>query len=219
MVVIMPAAAPFAMGVVIVPVVIVLVVMMLVIMPMMMVMAMVIVPVMIVPVMIMPVMVAMIMMGVAGMEIGAAFRVERGLDGPHLATQALHHGLDHMVTADAQATMGDLYRQMAVAEMPGQPQQVFGILGADFRQGFRRADNLDHAAILEADGIARAQGHGFRQIEQEGQPAYTFHGDAATMPIIVIQHHGIGGVSGPIALGDHSFGADHPVTPRCSPSL
>lgn len=124
-----------------------------------------------------------------------------------------------MIPADAQPTIGNLDREVAVAEMPGQPQQMLRIAGADLGQRFRRTDNLDEPSIFEADRVARAQGHGFGQIQQEAKASHAFHGHATAMPVVIIKHHRIGGVSCPVALGDDGFGADHPVAPECLPSV
>ncbi len=64
------------------------------------------------------IMMGMIMMGMAALQIGAAFRIEGRLDGPQLAAQTFDHRLDHMVPANAQPAIGDLHREMPVAEMP-----------------------------------------------------------------------------------------------------
>ena len=78
------------------------------------------VPAMIV-MMIVAMMVIMFVMALrmAGLGIGAAFRIERRLDLDDARAETLDHRLDHVVTADAQALGHDLGRQMPVAEMPG----------------------------------------------------------------------------------------------------
>lgn len=153
----------------------------------------------------------MIVMCVARLEIGSAFRVERRLDRAHLAAETFDHGVDHVVTADAQAPARDLHRQVTVAEVPCEAQQVLGILGADFAEGFGGAHDLDDAAICQLHGVARTQRDGLGQIKQEGKPAHSFHGDAAAMAIIIIEHHGIGGGAVPVTLGDHFGCAQHGV--------
>src|SRR5690349_15722468 len=45
-------------------------------------------------------------------RIGAAFGIERRLDLDHARAQSLHHRLDDMIPADAQAFSYDLRRQM-----------------------------------------------------------------------------------------------------------
>ena len=69
--------------------------------------------------------VIMSMRGVGRMRmarrIGAAFGIERCLDLDNARAQPLHHRLDDVIPADAQPLAHDLRRQMAVAEMPGDP--------------------------------------------------------------------------------------------------
>src|SRR6185437_7081751 len=63
-------------------------------------------------------------MHMAAAGIGAAFGIERRLDLDDARPKTLHHGLDHMVAPDPQALGHDLRRQMAIAEMPGDPDQM-----------------------------------------------------------------------------------------------
>ncbi len=199
MVVVMAAATALAMGVS---------VRMRVGMTMVMLVAMIVV-VMTVIMMMIVVMVMAVMMRMRRLRIGTALGVEGRLNGAHLPAKALHHRLDHVVAADAQLLAHDLNRQMPVAEMPGEAQQMLRAFGADFRQRLARAHNFHHAPVFELQGVAGAQSHGFMQVEQEIQPTHAFHGEAAAMAIIEIEHHGIGRVAPPISLGDDFRGADH----------
>src|SRR5712672_2958854 len=80
-------------------------------------------------------------MGVAAAGIGAAFGVERRLDLDHARAEPLHHRLDDVIAPNAQASACDLRRQMAVAEMPGDPHQMLRIGPADFSQRLGRRDH------------------------------------------------------------------------------
>lgn len=123
--------------------------------------------------------------------IGAAFGIEWRLDLDHLRAEPLHHLLDHMVAANAQAAGGDLRRQMAIAEMPGQPHQMAGIGAADLDQRLWCCDDLDEAAVFQHQGIAAAQGDGVFQIEQEFQSARPRHRHAATMAVVEVEDDGV----------------------------
>ena len=70
---------------------------------------------------------AVMRMRLGGMGIGAAFGIERRLDLDHAGAQTRHHRLDDVVAADAQRLRHDLRRQMAVAEMPGDADQMLRI--------------------------------------------------------------------------------------------
>lgn len=147
-------------------------------------------------------------MGVA-FSIGAAFGIERRLDLGDAGAKPLHHRLDHMIAADAQAFCHDLRRQMPVAEMPGDPDQMLRIVAADFHQRFRCRDHLDQPAVFQHQRITAAQGDGVFQIEQEFEPARARHRHPPPMPVVEIEHDGIGRGVRPVMLTLNSGGADH----------
>ena len=62
-------------------------------------------------------------MGVTA-RVRAALGIERRLDLDDARAQPLHHRLDDVIASDAQAFRHDLGRQMAIAEMPGNPDQM-----------------------------------------------------------------------------------------------
>ena len=128
--------------------------------------------------------------GVCG--IGAAFGIERRLDLDDAGAESLHHRLDDVVAADAQALRHDLRRQMAVAEMPGDADQMQRIGAADLDQRLGRGDHLDQPAVLQHQRVAAAQRDGVFQIEQEFQPARARHRHPPPVPVVEIEHDGIG---------------------------
>src|SRR4051812_8334482 len=75
--------------------------------------------------------------------IGAAFGIERRLDLDHARTKSSHHRLNDVITPDAQALRRDLRRQMAVAEMPGDPNQMMRIGPSNFGQRLGSCKHLD----------------------------------------------------------------------------
>jgi hypothetical protein len=148
-------------------------------------------------------------MSMAGLGIGAAFGIERRFDLDDPRAQALHHRLDHMVAADAQALRHDLGRQMAVAEVPGKPDQMLRVGAADLDQRLGSRDHLDHPAVFEHQRVAAAQRDGVLEIEQEGEPAGAGHRHAPPMPVVEVEHDGIGSGLSPVVLSKHARGADH----------
>jgi hypothetical protein len=151
--------------------------------------------VVIMTVMIMMIIVAMIVMRVVvvsmrmtGIGIGAAFVIERRLDLDHARTEALHHGFDDVVAADAQALGHDLRRQMAIAEMPTDANKVVWIVAADLEQRLGRGDHLDQPTVLQHQRIAAAQRDGILQVEQELEPPRPRHRHAAAVSIVEIEH-------------------------------
>jgi len=88
--------------------------------------------------------------------IGAAFRIERSFDLDEARAQTSHHRLDHMVAADAQSPRGDLGRQMPVAEMPGEANQMLRIASPDFKERLGRCHHLDQPAVFQYQRVAAA---------------------------------------------------------------
>ena len=99
--------------------------------------------------------------------IGAALGIERRLDLDDSRAQPLHHRLDDVIPADAQPLPHDLRRQMAVAEMPGDADQMLRIIAADFRQRFRRSHHFNQTAVFQHQRIAATQRDRVFQVEQE----------------------------------------------------
>ena len=130
-------------------------------------------------------------MRVAAAGIGAAFGIERRLDLDHARAKTLHHRLDDVIAPDPQALGHDLRRQMAVAEMPGDPDQMVRIGPANFEQGLRRRDHLDQPVIVEHQRIAAAQRHRMFQIEQELKPARARHRHPPPVTVVEIENDGI----------------------------
>jgi hypothetical protein len=130
--------------------------------------------------------------GVAAIGIGPTFGIEWRLDLDHACAQPLHHRLDDMVTPDPQASRRDLRRQMAVAEMPGDPNQMLRIGAANLGQRLRRRDDLDQPVIVEHQRIAAAQHGGIFQIQQEFKPARARHRHPPPVAVVEIEHDGIG---------------------------
>ena len=102
--------------------------------------------------------------------IGAAFGIERRLDLDDARAQPLHHRLDDVIAADAQAFWHDLRRQMAIAEMPGDAHQMERIAAADFEQRLGGGHHLDQPAVFQYQRIAAAQRDRVFQVEQESSP-------------------------------------------------
>jgi hypothetical protein len=133
----------------------------------------------------------MIVMGMTGIGVSAAFGIERRLDLDHARAEARHHGLDDVIAADAQGLGHDLRRQMPIAEMPGDADQMMRIAAADLEQRLGRRDHLDQPSVLQHQRIAAAQGDGMLQVEQEFEAPRARHRHAAAVPIVEIEHNGV----------------------------
>ena len=212
MIVIMAAAAGVAMLMRVIAVVVAVMIMPVMIMTMM------VMPVMIMPVMIMS-MVVMPMMIVTlrrhMLRIGAAFGIERRLDLADVGAQPTQHVLDHMVPADPQLRAENLRRQMAVAEVPGDAGELLEVAGLHFGERLRRGQDLHQPAVLQRQRVALPEHDGFRQVEQEVEAPYAFHGDAAAMAVVIVENDRVGGLAPPRACSLHRYCAHcHDVTPE-----
>src|SRR6266513_5327891 len=89
--------------------------------------------------------------------IRAGFRVEGRLQMDDLATKAGYHLRNHAIGADAQSLAGDLHRQMPIAEVPGDPQQIWVARGDDLKQRLGSSANTNIAAALELETVSLDQ--------------------------------------------------------------
>jgi hypothetical protein len=144
-----------------------------------------------------------------GGDIGAAFGIERRFDRDDAGAEAARHILDDVIAPDAQAFLQQFGRQMAIAEMPGDPHQGGGVGAANFSQGLGRSDDFDDPPVLQRQAIAGPQHHRLRQIEQEGQTPNPGHRHAPAIAIVVIENDRIRRFSGPGASGTNGMSVLH----------
>jgi hypothetical protein len=114
-----------------------------------------------------------------------------------------------VIAPDPQALRHDLGRQMAVAEMPGDPHQMEWIVTANLDQRLRRRHHLDQAAVVEHQRVAAAQRQRVLEVEQEFESAGAGHRHPPPVPVIEIEHDGIGRRFLPMMLALNPGGADH----------
>lgn len=148
-----------------------------------------------------------------GLHIGAALGIERRIERDHAGAKTYDHRLDHRIAADAQRFWHDFGRQMAVAEVPGEPRQRQGIGGPDLSQRFRLGDHFHGSSILELQPIATAQHRRLREVEQEREPSNAGHGHPTAIAFVEIEHHRVGRSAGPMAGRDDFLSAQHPFVP------
>jgi hypothetical protein len=149
-----------------------------------------------------------IVRGVCG-GIGAALGIERSLDLDHASAKPLHHRLDDMVTADAQALTDDLRRQMAVAEMPGDTYQMQGISAPNFSKRLGRRHYFNQPSVFQHQRVATAQRDGVLEIEQEFEAARARHRHPPPVAVVEIKHDRIGGRFHPPILSPNLRRAHH----------
>ena len=151
-------------------------------------------------------------MRMAAGGIGAAFGIERRLDLDDAGAEPLHHRLDDMISANAQALRHNLRRQMTVAEVPGDPDQMMRIAALDLDQRLGCGNHLDQAAVFQHQRIAAAQRDRMFEIEQELKPAGADHRHPPPVAIVEIEHDGIDRRLAPAILTADLRGADHGET-------
>ncbi len=86
--------------------------------------------------------------------IGPAFRIEGDFGLGNFGAEALQHVRDDMVASDQDVIGKYLRGQMAVADLPGQRQQMARVAAAHFQQRFRFGDDLDHPPIVQHQPVA-----------------------------------------------------------------
>lgn len=142
--------------------------------------------------------------------IGAALGPERALDRFGAAAQSPHHLGQHVVLGDPDRLGADLGGDMPVADMPDQALE--GMVGGrpDFQQLLGGRLDPDEAAIVEDERVPVVQDGRLGEIEQEGGAADPAHGDAAAMPLAVIEHDAIDDLAAREGIAaDDAGGADH----------
>ena len=75
---------------------------------------------------------------------------------------------------------------MAVAEVPGDADEVGRVVGVDVEQGLGLGDDADYAAALEQQPVAVAQPGGLRQVEQQLVPGLGSQREAAAVPAVEV---------------------------------
>jgi hypothetical protein len=102
---------------------------------------------------------------------------------------------------------------MTVAEMPGDPDQVMRIGPANLHQLLRRRDHLHQPAVIEHQRVAAAKRDGVFEIQQEFEPARARHRHSPPVPVVEIEHDGIGRGFLPAMLSQDTGRADHASIP------
>eukprot|EP01036_Dinobryon_divergens_P007108 gene7107-9463_t len=124
------------------------------------------------------------------LAVGAALRVERHAHLAHVGAQPLQHVDDDVIVANQDAVAVDLGRQVAVAEMPGQPRERRGVAAAHLDEILVRGLDLDIAALLQLQAIALVQHHGLDKVQQEVETAIAQ--DAQAPAVAIVEQEGDG---------------------------
>ena len=123
---------------------------------------------MIVPMIMMVVVMVMIVtvMMVAGRcGIGPTLGLERRFDGHDLCAKAFQQRLDGGVALEANLPVQHLHRNVAVAEMPGEPGKARKVGRPRFDQRFGLGNDLNQVAVVEEQCIVGAKAYRVGELE------------------------------------------------------
>ena len=152
--------------------------------------------------------VVVVAVGVAA-RIRSGFGVEGGFDDVDVAAEVFDHFLDDVVAADADLVADELDREVAVAEVPGDADQLGVGMGVDFGQGFGAGADADDFAVIGLQAVAVAQAVGLGEVEQEVLPGGGLQADAAAVAAVEIdEDFAGGGFEGPGAGGEDGLAAE-----------
>ena len=132
----------------------------------------------------------MVIMSVVGMIVvvrlrfvGAAFRLERRVDGDDLGAERREQFLDRGIALKPQTLLQNLHRHVAVAEMPSKPRQRRKVSGAGLDQRFGLSHDLNQRTIIQHQGIVSAKPHLFWEVELDANAFNTEHETLFRLPL------------------------------------
>lgn len=155
---------------------------------------------------------AVIMRMPAMRMIGSSRRLEGLVDLQDRGPQPLQHGTNDMIAQDDDAVFFDLGGKMAVAEMPGELDQMCAVASANFEELLVGRKDLDQFAVIAHQQVAIGEKHRVLEIEHDHLAIFQMQELAAKMAQIMRQldlggrmgRRGAGGKIGDDALHDMS---------------
>lgn len=122
-------------------------------------------------------------------------------------SQAGQHVPNHMIPADQQMIIVDFRRQMAIANVPCQAQQMQTIPAGDPIQILFRRQYLHHPTVRQPQAFAMPQQPRVGQVQQKPDAPMRPHGDTPPIPVISINDHMICRI--PVSRGQNFFDIQH----------
>lgn len=141
--------------------------------------------------------------------IGAAFRIEGSGQGCQRAAKLADHVLDHVIPADPERVAHELGRQMAVAQVPGDPDQMGPVPRADLHQVLRFGKDFNDTAIFQFQAVTMVQMHGGRLVQQKGQASFACQDRPAAMAVFPVKGDPVGSRRLPGSGPQNGFNPDH----------
>jgi hypothetical protein len=114
--------------------------------------------------------------------IGAAFRLERRLDGDHPRAKRAEQRFDIGIAADAQAARTEFGGDVAIAEMEGKPRKRWQIGGARLDERLGCGDDFHAPAVFQHQAVVGAQPH-LWQIDLNGEAVQSGENTARRLPL------------------------------------
>jgi hypothetical protein len=142
--------------------------------------------------------------------VGAALGLKGANHRSRRAPLPSDHLGQHVVVLDVDRVGGDLRSGVTIADMPSDARQPDRVLGPDLEEGLGRGLDRDKPPVVEPQRIPVVQGRQLFEVQEKLEATLAPERDAAALPALVIEDHGIGN---PVrldgGLADDGGGAEH----------
>ncbi len=154
-------------------------------------------------------MLIMLMIGIMRMRRGR-LGIESRLDRRDGRAEPHRHRLEHMIAPHAQRARRERHVGMAIAEMPGQADEIERRCRRHFGERLGHADDAYDRAAVEHEPVAVAQRPSVRQVEQERRALLTGQHHAPAVALVGVEHHAVDDPRVVDITGtNHGSGAQH----------
>jgi len=137
--------------------------------------------------------------------VGAALRIERPRDAPHLAAETFDHLGKDVVWLNIERFGGHLAGRVPVSDMPRDFGQRRGIAGPDLEQLLCRRPYHDDAAVIQPQPVAVCEIGRFRQIQEKPASAVGNHGDTPPEAGFAVERDGVAGMARRSSMTRHDL--------------
>jgi hypothetical protein len=129
----------------------------------------------------------------------ADLRLEGGLNMGDEPAETDSHLFKYMIAADAHLIAENLQARVAIAQVPGQAEEIKRVCTFDLGEPFKTAAHAHDRPILEHETVAVAQHSRVCQIKQKADATLRGQHKTPTMPIVGAENHAIDGRCVPLA--------------------
>ncbi len=152
-----------------------------------------------------PVIVAMSL----SVTISTPFRVERCGYRGQASAELGDHVLNNVIPPNSERFVRQLGREMAISQMPGNPDKMRRVVGFDFHQIFCFSQDLDNFSVFQLEPVTVMQMYGVRLIQKESQTTCPGEHSASAIPVFPIQRYAVGRFAGPGFCRVNGSDTDH----------